>query len=37
MLYRSGRRHLALFTSEFMLDRFQLVHRDVTLDRMLTR
>jgi hypothetical protein len=37
MLHRSDGSHLAVFTSEFMLDRFQLLHRDVTLDRMLAR
>jgi hypothetical protein len=37
MLYRSDRGHLALFASEFMLDRLQRLHGDVTLDRMLSR
>jgi peptide chain release factor 3 len=37
VLYRSDGMHLALFTSDYMLDRFVRDHPDVTLDRMLTR
>ncbi|MDP8967942.1 MAG: peptide chain release factor 3, partial [Actinomycetota bacterium] len=37
ILYRSDGTPLALFTSDFMLERFQRQHPDVTLDRMLTR
>lgn len=34
ILYRSDGDLVALFTSDFMLDRFQRLHPDVTLDRM---
>ena len=37
VLYRSDGSLMALFTSEFMLDRFHRQHPAVTLDRMLTR
>jgi peptide chain release factor 3 len=37
ILYRSDGTLMALFTSNFMLDRFEHLHPDVTLDRMLTR
>jgi peptide chain release factor 3 len=37
VLYRSDGTHMALFTSDFMLDRFERLHPGVTLDRMLTR
>ena len=37
ILYRSDGTHMALFTSDFMLDRFERQHPGVTLDRMLTR
>ncbi|HWI09382.1 MAG TPA: peptide chain release factor 3 [Solirubrobacteraceae bacterium] len=37
ILYRSDGTLMALFTSDFMLDRFQHLNPDVTLDRMLTR
>ncbi len=37
ILYRSDGTQMALFTSDFMLERFQRQHPDVTLDRMLTR
>jgi len=37
ILYRSDGSLMALFTSDFMLDRFQRLHPGVTLDRMLTR
>ncbi|HVF77615.1 MAG TPA: peptide chain release factor 3 [Solirubrobacteraceae bacterium] len=37
ILYRSDGSFMALFTSDYMLDRFVRLHPDVTLDRMLTR
>ena len=37
VLYRSDGTHMALFTSDFMLDRFERLHPGITLDRMLTR
>ena len=37
VLYRSDGSFMALFTSDFLLDRFARLHPDITLDRMLTR
>jgi peptide chain release factor 3 len=37
VLYRSDGSFYALFTSEFMLTRFEGLHPDVLLERMLTR
>ena len=37
VLYRSDGTFMALFTSEFMLNRFEGLHPDVLLERMLTR
>jgi len=37
ILFRSDGTLMALFTSDFMLDRFERLHPEVTLDRMLTR
>ncbi|MFP5362353.1 MAG: peptide chain release factor 3 [Thermoleophilia bacterium] len=37
ILYRSDGSLMALFTSDYMLDRFQRLHPDIVLDRMLTR
>jgi peptide chain release factor 3 len=37
VLYRSDGTFMALFTSEFMLDRFEGLHPEVLLERMLTR
>ena len=37
VLYRSDGGYMALFTSDFMLERFARLHPGVTLDRMLTR
>ena len=37
VLYRSDGTFMALFTSDFMLDRFERLHPEVMLDRMLTR